>query len=398
MKNYNKTIKACYASYIVQAIVNNFAPLLFLTFQKQFDISLTKITLLITFNFLFQLFIDIASVGFVDKIGYRLTMIIAHIMASIGLTLIAFLPFYTKDPFIGLFASVIVYAIGGGLLEVVGSPIVEACPSEHKEATMSLLHSFYCWGQVLVVLLSTLFFYFAGIQNWRILACIWALFPLINMFQFINTPMPSLLHEEDKGMTLRELFGSGIFWMMLLMMICAGASELAMSQWASTYAEKALGISKTLGDLTGPMFFAVCMGIARLFYGKYGKKIVLEKFMLFSALLCVIAYLMASLAQNPIVGLLGCGIAGFSVGIMWPGTYSTSSANMPRGGTAMFALLAFAGDLGCSSGPTLVGLAAGLNRGNLQTGLFTATIFPIMMLILLVCIRIHKRHKNNPLT
>ena len=398
MKNYNKTIKACYASYIVQAIVNNFAPLLFLTFQKQFDISLTKITLLITFNFLFQLFIDIASVGFVDKIGYRLTMIIAHIMASIGLTLMAFLPFYTKDPFIGLFASVIVYAIGGGLLEVVGSPIVEACPSEHKEATMSLLHSFYCWGQVLVVLLSTLFFYFAGIQNWRILACIWALFPLINMFQFINTPMPSLLHEEDKGMTLRELFGSGIFWMMLLMMICAGASELAMSQWASTYAEKALGISKTLGDLTGPMFFAVCMGIARLFYGKYGKKIVLEKFMLFSALLCVIAYLMASLAQNPIVGLLGCGIAGFSVGIMWPGTYSTSSANMPRGGTAMFALLAFAGDLGCSSGPTLVGLAAGLNRGNLQTGLFTATIFPIMMLILLVCIRIHKRHKNNPLT
>lgn len=380
-KKYQKTVYACFAGYIVQAIVNNFVPLLFLTFQAAYGIPLYKITFLVTVNFGLQLLVDILSVGFVDRIGYRASIIIAHLSAALGLVLLAILPDICTDPYIGIFISIMIYALGGGLLEVLVSPIMEACPTPNKEKAMSLLHSFYCWGHVGVVLLSTLFFQIFGIQNWKALAIIWAVVPLCNTFVFTQVPIASLVQEGEKGMSIKELALSKMFWIMLLMMLCAGASEQAVSQWASTFAEQGLGVSKAVGDLAGPMLFAVLMGTSRAIYGKFGEKIPLEKFMAISSLLCFISYLIISLSPLPILGLLGCGICGFSVGILWPGTFSMASTAIPRGGTALFALLALGGDLGCSGGPTYVGLISNAFSNDLHVGIFAAIVFPLLLLM-----------------
>ena len=378
--DYQKTIRACFLGYIVQAVVNNFAPLLFLTFQSTYHIPLSNITMLVTINFGLQLLVDLLSVGFVDRIGYRASMLFAHIFAAVGIAALAVLPEILPDPFMGLLAAVVIYAIGGGLLEVLVSPVVEACPTDNKEKTMSLLHSFYCWGHVGVVLVSTLFFRLFGIGNWKILACIWALLPLCNTFLFARAPIASLIKEGERGYTIRELAGHKLFWVFLLMMVCAGASEQAVSQWASTFAEMGLGVSKMAGDLAGPMAFAVLMGTSRAFYGKFGDRIDLNKFMAGSSLLCVAAYLCISLVPGPVPGLVGCGVCGLSVGIMWPGTFSRASATMPKGGTALFALMALAGDLGCSGGPTLVGMVSSACGDDLKKGILAATVFPALLL------------------
>lgn len=377
---YQKTIYACFLAYIVQAVVNNFVPLLFLTFQDTYGIPLSKITMLVTINFGLQLLVDLGSVGFVDRIGYRASMVIAHVFAALGLGLLAVLPDLLGNPFAGILVSVVLYAIGGGLLEVLVSPVVEACPSEHKEQTMSLLHSFYCWGHVGVVLVSTVFFRVCGIGNWKALALIWALLPLFNAFVFARVPMASLIEEGEKGLSIRELAGMKIFWVFMLMMTCAGASEQAVSQWASTFAEKGLGVSKTVGDLAGPLAFALLMGSARAFYGKYGEKIDLDKFMAGSSLLCVASYLCVSLVPSPVLGLAGCAVCGLSVGIMWPGTFSKAAASIPRGGTALFALMALAGDLGCSGGPTVVGMVSSCFGDDLKKGILVAVLFPVLLL------------------
>ena len=382
MKNgYNKTIISCFVGYIVQAIINNFIPLLFLTFQDSYGISLGKITLLVTFNFGAQLVVDILAISFVDKIGYRASMIIAHVFAAAGLVSLTVLPELFTDSFVGLLLSVMIYAVGGGLLEVLVSPVVEACPTDNKEKAMSLLHSFYCWGHVGVVLLSTLFFQLCGIGNWKILAVLWAIVPLLNAVAFTRVPMAQLLEEGDTGLSMKELASMKMFWVLMLMMLCAGASEQAVSQWASALAEKGFGISKTLGDLIGPMAFAILMGSSRAYYGKFGDKINLEKFMIGSSILCIISYLMIALIPIPALGFLGCALCGLSVGIMWPGTFSVASASMPRGGTAMFALLALAGDMGCSSGPTFVGFISGALGDNLKLGVLAAIIFPTLLIL-----------------
>lgn len=393
MKNqYNKTITACFVGYIVQAVVNNFAPLLFLFFQRNYHIPLSQITLLVTFNFGIQLLVDLLSVGFVDKIGYRASMVAAHVLAAAGLILLAVLPELLPLPFVGILIAVMIYAVGGGLLEVLVSPVVEACPSDNKEKAMSMLHSFYCWGHAGVVLLTTLFFYTAGIENWKILAVIWALIPIGNAFVFARVPMAALMEEGESGLQLKELFRLKLFWILLIMMICAGASEQAVSQWASTFAEKGLGISKTAGDLAGPMAFAVLMGASRLFYGRYGDRIHLERFMIYSSALCILSYLGISLIPVPQLSLAACAVCGLSVGIMWPGTFSRASAALPKGGTAMFALLALGGDLGCSGGPTLVGMISGAMGDNLKAGVLAGSIFPIG---LLVCIFLSRKTKGE---
>ncbi len=393
MKNqYNKTVIACFIGYIVQAIVNNFAPLLFLFFQKNYQIPLSQITLLVTFNFGIQLSVDLLSVGFVDKIGYRASMIIAHLFSAAGLLLLTVLPELLPSPFIGILISVMIYAVGGGLLEVLVSPVVEACPSDNKEKAMSMLHSFYCWGHAGVVLLSTLFFYTIGIGQWKLLALLWALIPLTNMVLFTRVPIAPLIEEGESGLKVKELFGLRIFWILLIMMICAGASEQAVSQWASTFAEKGLGISKTAGDLAGPLAFAVLMGSARLFYGKYGDRIHLERFMVYSCCLCILSYLGISLFPVPQLSLTACAICGLSVGIIWPGTFSKASAALPKGGTAMFALLALGGDIGCAGGPTLVGMVSGLCGDNLKIGVLAGLIFPMLLLVgILLCGRRKKQ-------
>ncbi len=377
---YNQTITACFIGYIVQAIVNNFVPLLFLTFERTYHIPLAQITLLVTLNFGIQLLVDLLSVGFVDRIGYRASMVIAHVLAALGLVLLTVLPEVLPSAFAGILCAVCVYAVGGGLLEVLVSPVVEACPSDNKEKAMSMLHSFYCWGHVGVVALSTLFFGLFGINHWKILALIWAIVPLFNGVAFTKVPIAPLLPEGETGMSMRELFGKKLFWILFVMMVCAGASEQAVSQWASTFAEQGLHISKTLGDLAGPMAFAILMGTARAFYGKHGDRIDLDRFMKASCLLCVAAYLAISLVPIPVVSLAACAICGLSVGIMWPGTFSKASATLPKGGTALFALLALGGDIGCSGGPTLVGLVSSHADDNLKAGILAAIIFPILLL------------------
>lgn len=395
MKTYQKTIAACFVGYCVQAIINNFVPLLFLTFQSEFQISLSKITLLVTINFGLQLLIDLLSAAFLDKIGYRTAALLAHGLSAAGLILLIVLPQMFSNPFTGIVIAVMIYAVGGGLLEVIVSPIVEACPTEHKEKTMSLLHSFYCWGHVGVVLLSTLFFQCFGISNWRILAALWALIPIGNAFLFAKVPLAPLAAEGEQGFTIKELIQKKQFWLFMLLMLCAGACEQAVSQWASTFAEQGLGVSKTVGDLAGPMMFAVMMGGARVFYGKYGEKIQLERFMQYSGILCVTAYLIISLSPNAVFGLVGCGLCGLSVGILWPGTFSIAAKTIRGGGTALFAFLALAGDLGCLGGPTVVGLVSGIWDDNLKAGIFAAILFPLVLLGGLFIYRNWKQTENK---
>ncbi len=392
---YQKTIYACFLGYIVQAIVNNFVPLLFLTFESAYNIPLSKITLLITFNFGIQLLVDLLSVGFVDKIGYRVCAVAAHIFSALGLLGLSVLPEILPDAYIGLLISVTIYALGGGLLEVLVSPIVESCPSKNKEKTMSLLHSFYCWGHVGVVLFSTLFFKIFGIDNWKILTCIWIIIPLANAFLFTRVPLAPLVKDGETGLSMPALFKNRIFWLLMLMMLCAGASEQAVSQWASTFAERGLGVGKTIGDLAGPMIFAILMGSARAFYGKFGDRINLDKFMIGSGVLCIASYLCISLSPSPFLSLVGCGVCGLSVGIMWPGSFSKASAAIRNGGTAMFALLALAGDLGCSGGPSLVGYISSIASDNLKKGILAAIIFPFLLIVGILLLKKPKASAKN---
>lgn len=378
---YNKTIRSCFVAYIVQAIVNNFVPLLFLTFQRTYDIPLSQITMLITFNFGVQLLVDLLSVSFVDRLGYRFCMVLAHILSAAGLIFLTVLPEILPSAFAGILTAVMIYAIGGGLLEVLVSPVVESCPSDNKEKAMSMLHSFYCWGHMGVVLISTVFFSAFGITNWKILAVLWAIVPLVNAAAFTKVPIRSLMEEGETGLSLKELLTMKTFWILLIMMICAGASEQGVSQWASTLAEKGLGITKTAGDLAGPMAFAVLMGASRAFYGKYGDRISLDRFMVLSSLLCIASYLGISLLGMPQLSLVCCALCGLSVGIMWPGTFSKAAAALPKGGTAMFALLALGGDVGCSGGPTLVGFVSELFGGDLKKGILAGVVFPVLLLL-----------------
>ncbi len=384
---YKSTIRACFAGYVVQAVVNNFVPLLFLTFQSQYGIPLSQVTLLITINFALQLAVDGVSVFFIDRIGYRAAAVIAHICAALGLVGLAFLPDLLPSPFAGLLLSVLLYALGGGLLEVIVSPIVESCPSDHKAQTMSILHSFYCWGSAGVIVISTLFLKIFGASSWKILAAIWALLPLANCFVFTKVPLAPLVAEGGTGMHIGQLFRSRVFWVIMLMMLCAGASEQAVSQWSSTFAEKGLGVSKAVGDLAGPTVFALLMATSRLLYGKFGAKIDLNKAMMASALLCVVSYLLIGLTNSPVLGLVGVGLCGLAVGIFWPGTFSTAAASLRGGGTAMFALMALAGDLGCSGGPTLAGAIAGAFGDNLRLGILCAVAFPALMILGILLIR-----------
>lgn len=374
--DFRHTVRACYAGYITQAAVNNFAPLLFLTFQREYGIPLTQIGMLITINFFTQLMTDLLSAKFADRIGYRKCAVGAHIFAAVGLLGLGIFPEIFPTPFMGLIAAVILYAVGGGLIEVLVSPIVEACPGDAKSGAMSLLHSFYCWGQVLTVLVSTLFFRIFGIDDRILLALIWAVIPALNAVYFCFVPINPIT-EEGVGLSAGQLFRDRRFLLLMLLMVCAGASELAVSQWASAFAESALHVSKTVGDIAGPCAFAVLMGTARAVYGKNSEKIPLRKMMAGSAALCIVTYLMISLSPSPAVSLAGCALCGMSVGILWPGTFSLASKTIPEGGTAMFAYLALAGDLGCLAGPEVVSLLSG---NGLKTGILAAVIFPVIML------------------
>ena len=379
-ENHRHTIYASYIGYITQAIVNNFAPLLFLTYMSEYRLGLDKITLITTVNFAVQLMVDLLSAKTVDRIGYRISVIAAHIFAASGLIGLSVLPEIFADPFAGIMVAVILYAIGGGIIEVLISPIVESCPTEGKEAAMSLLHSFYCWGHLFMVIVSTVFFAVFGIERWHVLSVIWALVPAFNVFYFSVVPLFPVVPEGQETTPVRSLIRNRVFWLLFILMICAGASEQGMSQWASAFAERSMGLSKTLSDLAGPCVFAALMGISRALYGRYADRLPLKKAIIGSALLCILSYILSIIPGQPVLNVAGCALCGFSVGMFWPGTFSMSAANIPGGGTAMFALLALAGDIGCSSGPSVVGFVANAASGELKAGLAAAIVFPVVML------------------
>ncbi len=385
-KNYGRTVLACYLSFVTQAICANYAPLLFLTFQTDYHITLSSLALISTTFFFTQLIVDLFCARIADRIGYRPCILASQICSGAGLICLAFLPDMMGNPYAGIILSVIIYAIGSGLTEVLASPIIEACPFENKEGAMSLLHSFYCWGSLGVILGSTLFFKVFGITHWKLLAVIWALVPLYNIFNFATCPIEKLV-EDGESMTMGQLFKNRLFWIFTILMVCAGASELSMAQWASAFAESALHVSKTVGDLAGPCGFALCMGISRVLYGKFGEKVDLAGFMAASGILCLCCYLLAAFAHMPVMGLIGCALCGFSVGIMWPGSISISAKILPKGGTAMFALLALAGDLGGATGPAIVGTVSQRSGDNLQAGVLAGIGFPIVLVLCVLAVR-----------
>lgn len=376
--NFQDTLRASYLGYITQAIINNFAPLLFLIFRDSFGIPLEQMTLLITTNFLTQLLVDMLAIKFVDRIGYKVSIVAAHVFAAVGIAGLGLFPMFTEHKFLALLLAVMIYAVGGGLIEVLISPIVEAAPTENKSSSMSMLHSFYCWGMVLVVVCSTAFLYVFGSHSWRLLSGIWALLALGNAFYFSQVPI-AMLTEEGESATVRSLFSMKTFWLFIVLMITAGASEQAMAQWASAFAESGLGLTKALGDLVGPMVFAIFMGLSRVFYAKYSEKINLLSYIIGSGLLCLIAYSLIILTTNPILSLVGSALCGLSVGILWPGIFSIAAESIPKGGTALFAILALAGDVGCAIGPSIVGGVAGLFNENLKYGFMVAMIFPVIL-------------------
>ncbi len=373
--SYKNTIAASFIGYIVQAIVNIFVPLLFVTFQTQYATPLSEITVLIAVNFAVQLSVDLSSAFFIDKIGYRAAAVTAHAFAAAGLVLLTFLPELFSEAFWGLLISVIVYAFGGGLLEVIVSPIVEGCPTKNKAQTMGFLHSFYCWGSVAVVGFSTLFFALCGVENWKIMTWVWAAVPLCNLVYFCFVPLMPL-NEEGRGLGIKSLFKNKYLWIFLLIMLCAGACELAISQWASLFAEKGLGVSKTVGDLAGPALFALLMGISRLIYSRLSQKIKIGFLMLIGAVLCVASYLIIALVPHPAAGLVGMGLSGFAVGSLWPGAFSGAAESVKGGGATMYAFLALAGDSGCILGPAV----AGAFGDDLHTGILIAVIFPVLLI------------------
>ena len=411
-QNFKSTVFACYRGYITQGIVNNLSPLFFVLFQNKFGISYSLISALILCNFVTQVITDMLSVKYVDRIGYRKSAVIAHALAFLGLVMQGTLPNVLPAPYVGLVLATIVNGVGGGLIEVIISPIVDSCPGDAKASAMSLLHSFYCWGQVGVVLITTLLLRLIGENLWFIIPILWSLLPLYNLFRFLKVPLMPTVPEEEKT-PLKTLFTSKIFLVALLLMLCAGASELAMSQWSSLFAERALGVTKVIGDLLGPCLFAVFMGIGRTIYGVWGEKIHLTGAMVFCAALCILCYLGTALFENPWLSLLSCALCGFSVSLMWPGTFSLTSAAYPKGGTAMFGILAVLGDVGCSVGPALMGAVSGAVSGNaniaaafpnltadqlgLKSGMLFSAVFPAFILIgVLLLTRFHKAENKKP--
>lgn len=392
-KNYKKTLIACYLGFVTQAISANFTPLLFLTFKSTWAITLEQLAMIPMIFYLTQLLVDLAATKFADKIGYRTCVVTSQVISALGLVLMAILPDILPVPFIGVLISVVLYSIGSGLIEVLVSPIVEACPFENKDGMMSLLHSFYCWGAMAVIIGSTLFFAVFGVENWRILTFIWALLPLYNTFNFISCPIERLV-EDGKSMSIASLFKTPVFWLMIVLMVCTGASEATMAQWASAFTESAIGVSKTVGDLAGPCLFAMFMGISRMLYGKFSEKLDLSRVMLVCGVMAAGCYMLASLSAAPVLGLAGCALCGLAVGIMWPGSISISSQSCPRGGTAMFAFLALAGDLGGTVSPAMVGSLSEMAGGNLKAGLLAATVFPIILVIALIVLRRAKKRNK----
>lgn len=399
MKNrtFTGTKIACYTGYLVQGIINNIAPLLFVIFSDKFNVTLTQLSLLITINFATQLIVDTLSIKFVDKIGYKPLAIVSQGIAFIGLASLGILPNILSNSYLGIVVSIMLSAIGSGITEVIISPIVESIPGEKKTAEMSLLHSFYCWGQVTVVLLTTIMIRVFGNDLWYVAPVIWSIIPLVNTINFIGVPIKPNLTSEEKTPFFKMLF-SKQFLLLIVIMICSGASEIGMSQWSSYFAEAGLKVSKMTGDLLGPCLFAVLMGSGRMIFGFVGEKINLKTALTCSALLCAFCYLGTCFINNSVFSLLTCAITGITVSIMWPATLSLAARLFPKGGGSMYSVLALSGDTGCTLGPWFISFMTikmsidAASGEALKTGLGFGALFPILMIIAISMLNISKKY------
>ncbi len=395
IRTFTGTKIACYTGYIVQGIINNIAPLLFVIFSNKFDISLDRLALLITINFATQLIVDTLSIKFADIIGYKKLAVASQGIAFIGLSSLGILPNILENAYTGIVISIVLSAIGSGITEVIISPIVESIPGEKKTSEMSLLHSFYCWGQVFVVLLTTIMIRLLGNDLWYIAPIIWSIIPLINSVNFISVPIQPNLTKEEKTPFFKLLF-SKQFILCIIIMICSGASEIGMSQWSSYFAETGLKVSKVTGDLLGPCLFAVLMGTGRMIFGFVGEKLNLKVALSVSAVLCALCYMGTSFINNAVVSLLICALTGITVSIMWPATLSLAARLFPKGGGAMYSILALSGDTGCTLGPWFISfmsiqLSQGSSSGDaLKTGLGFGSLFPILMIVAISMLKVKK--------
>ena len=378
-KSYKTTKIACFIGFVVQAIINNFLPLLFIIFNTRYNLNYEQLGRLLFVNFFVQLIVDALTPALVKRIGYRGAAIACHGLAAAGLFMLGVLPLvFSNQIYACLVASIIVYASGSGIIEVCISPMVELLPGDKKGADMAFTHSFYCWGQAFTVLVSTLLIFLIGQQHWHFIPMFWAIIPLLNMINFMRVPV---IEQPDDPIskTANTLFKNRDFWIFAVIMICAGASEITMAEWASLFAQKALGVSKTVGDLLGPCAFAVCMGSGRVIFGLLDGKFNPQKALILNNILCVLCYVGVAVCNIPALSLIACALCGFSVSLSWPGTYSMAARHFPTGGTLMFSILALCGDLGCSIGPWLMGIVA--NSTTLETGFLVCSVFPAFMVL-----------------
>lgn len=379
--NYTPTKISAYVGYFVQAIVNNFLPILFVAFQDIYGIGYEKLGRLIVFNFITQMVTDILSPKIISLLGYRKTAVMCQLIAALGLTLAAVLPNVLPNAYIGIVLAVIVYAFASGLMEVIISPMIEMLPTSNKSGNMSLLHSFYCWGQAITTVGTTLLLSAFGYRGWTYIPLIWAIVPFINAFSFIRVPIVEP-QPERKSDSFRVLFSDRRFRVFMLIMLCAGASEIAMAEWASVFAQNALGVSQIAGDLAGPCAFSLFMGLGRLLYAAFSEKISYRSTVIVLGLCCAVCYYIAAFASIPIFALAACALCGFTVSILWPGTISAGAVAFPRGDAVMFSVFAMCGDIGCCIGPWLLGVVA--EHFTLNIGFAVSSFFPLLMVALAI--------------
>lgn len=387
--------------FIIQALIINFPPILFLHFSTTYGIPLSKITFLVIINFACQFCLDMLSAIFAKHLSYKVMIVASNILAALGLASYAFLPEILPNAYLGLVIATLISAMGSGLIEVIANPIMQSCPKPKKNFSMGFLHSFYCWGALGVVLISTLLLLWTGMGSWKLLALLWALIPAVNTVIFLVSPMNQPSAELEETSSLSKLVKTKMFWLFIFIMILGGACEQAMAQWASAFAETVLTeinivpeSAKLFGDLLGPCFFALTMALSRMIYPKVCEKYDLRRVMILSSILCAICYAVAAITQNPFVSLIGCGVCGFSVGIMWPGTLDLAGKTCTFVGTALFAMLSLAGDLGCLTGPALIGFTADILGGNLKAGMTAAILLPSLLTVILLLFKA-KPQKNN---
>lgn len=387
------TITACLTGFVVQAIVINYSPLLFLTFENELGISMAKISLLISISFITQLLMDLTASRLPHLFSKRVTIVMGQVCAALGLMGIALLP-SVLPPYVGLIIGTTVASVGGGIIEVTGNPVIESCNIKNKHAILTFMHSCYCWGVVLTVLLSTVFFYLLGTEHWRLLTCLWAAIPACNAVLFAIAPLGEITAAPDRSKRKRSAFRTFTFWALIVLMLCAGAAEQVMAQWASSFAEMGLGVDKTMGDILGPCAFALLMGLARLLYAKFSTKIDLSKCMIATSVLCIVGYLLSAFSPFPALSLVGCAVCGFSVGLMWPGTLCIATEEIPDGGVKMFALLALAGDAGCAIGPSAAGWIAGALGDDLKIAFALSAVFPLLIIVFAALLMLRDKRRK----